>query len=46
MEKNLKKSYQCLDLSYNATIDEVETREKALIKILTSKVILKYEQIT
>ena len=37
MEKNLKKSYQYLDLPYSATIEEVEARKKALIKILTSK---------
>lgn len=37
MEKNLKKCYHCLDLPYNATADEVETRKNALVKILNSK---------
>ena len=37
MEKKLKKCYCCLDLPYNATIDEVEAREKAMIKVLNAK---------
>ena len=37
MDKSLRKSYEHLDLPYNSTIDEVQAREKALIKILKSK---------
>ena len=37
MDKNLKRSYKCLDLPYNATAEEVESREKALIKILKAE---------
>ena len=37
MNKSLRKSYERLDLPYNSTIDEVQAREKALIKILKSK---------
>ena len=37
MEKKLKNSYSCLDLPYNATEEEVVTRETALVKILKSK---------
>ena len=37
MDKELKKCYYNLDLSYQATIEDVEAREKALIKILKSK---------
>ena len=37
MEKDLKKCYQDLELPYNATIEQVEAREKALIKILSAK---------
>ncbi len=37
MEKELKNCYKCLDLPYSATIEEVETREKALSKILLAK---------
>ena len=35
MERELKKSYKCLDLPYNATAEEVETRQKALTKMLS-----------
>ena len=34
MEKELKNSYFRLDLQYSATIEDVESRKKALIKIL------------
>lgn len=34
MEKELKNSYFRLDLQYSATIEDVEARKKALIKIL------------
>lgn len=37
MEKNLKKSYYYLDLPFNATVEDVQTREKALIKILKAE---------
>lgn len=37
MEKNLRKCYQNLELPYNATIEQVEAREKALIKILSAQ---------
>ena len=37
MDKKLRKSYECLDLPISATIEEVESREKALIKIYNSK---------
>lgn len=35
MEKELKNSYFRLDLQYSATIEDVEARQKALVKILT-----------
>lgn len=35
MEKELKNSYYRLDLKYSATIEDVEARQKALVKILT-----------
>ena len=34
MEKKLKVSYKLLNLSYSATQEEVETRKKAMVKIL------------
>ena len=37
MEKNLKKGYRYLDLAYSATIDEIEARKVALIKMLKAK---------
>lgn len=37
MERKLKLSYRCLDLSYQATAEEVKRREQALIKIFTAK---------
>lgn len=37
MDKNLRKCYQCLDLPFSASIEDVETRENALIKILNAK---------
>ena len=36
MEKNLKKCYEYLDLNYSATIEDVEARKNALIKIANS----------
>lgn len=41
MNKDLKKCYECLDLSFNATTDEVKVREKALIKIYNNKALEK-----
>ena len=38
MKKELKKCYNCLDLEYSATVEEVKVREKALLKILNSTV--------
>ena len=37
MEKKLKKSYECLDLPFSATVDEVVARKNALIKVLSAK---------
>ena len=37
MDKNLRKSYECLDLPITASVEQVEAREKALIKILQAK---------
>ena len=37
MDKNLRKSYDCLDLPISASIEQVEAREKALIKIFQAK---------
>ena len=37
MDKNLKKSYENLNLAYSATIEEVIARKQALIKIFKSK---------
>ena len=37
MDKNLKKCYEYLDLPITATIEEVELRQKALIKIYNNK---------
>lgn len=37
MKKDLKKCYHYLDLHYNATIEQIQTREKALIRILNVK---------
>ena len=37
MNRKLKKCYHYLDLSYDATIEEIQTREKALIRILNVK---------
>ena len=37
MDKKLKKCYLKMDLEFQATAEEVKTREKALIKILNSK---------
>lgn len=33
MDKNLRKCYECLDLPISSTIEDVQLREKALIKI-------------
>lgn len=41
MNRELKKCYECLDLPINATIEDVETRKKALIKIYNNKTIEK-----
>ena len=41
MNKELIKCYECLDLSYNATIEDVEARTKAMIKIFNNKAIEK-----
>ncbi len=37
MDKNLRKCYECLDLPISATIQDVQLREKALIKICENK---------
>lgn len=37
MEKNLRKCYEHLELPYSATIEDVEARKSALIKILNSQ---------
>ena len=37
MEKNLRKSYELLYLPISSTIEQVETREKALIKVIEAK---------
>ena len=37
MDNNLRKSYECLDLPINASVEQIEAREKALIKILQAK---------
>ena len=37
MNKELKKCYEYLDLPINSTIEDVQAREKALIKIYQSK---------
>ena len=37
MKKELKKCYHYLDLNYDATIEEIQTREKALLRILNVK---------
>ena len=37
MDKALRKCYKCLELSYNATEDDVITRQNAMVKILQSK---------
>ena len=37
MEKSLRKCYECLDLQFSSTIEQVEAREKALIKIFKAK---------
>lgn len=37
MIKKLKKSYFYLDLPYDATLEQVQTQEKMLIKILRAK---------
>ena len=37
MNRNLKKCYDCLDLPFSATKEQVETRKTALIKILKAK---------
>ena len=36
MKKNLKKSYEILDLPYSSTIEDVESRKKAMIKVVNS----------
>ena len=41
MDKNLNKCYLNLDLPFSATVEDVLSREKALIKILKSKEIEK-----
>ena len=37
MEKKLKEGYRYLDLPYSATVDEIQSRKVALIKILNVK---------
>ena len=37
MNKELKRSYECLDLPFSATSEDVKMREKALIKIYNNK---------
>lgn len=37
MSKELIKCYECLDLEYNATIEDVDARAKAMIKIYNNK---------
>lgn len=41
MDKNLKRCYENLDLEANASKEDVEIREKALIKLYNSKAIEK-----
>ena len=36
MNNKLKRSYDCMDLPYSATIEDVETRKRAMIKIVNS----------
>ncbi len=43
MTKELKKAYSFLDLKYEATIEEIQTRRKILIKILRAKNIKKHK---
>lgn len=39
MPKEIKKCYNYLDLSYSATVEQIEEREKILIKIMRAKAI-------
>ena len=39
MTKEMKRYYHFLDLPYNATIDDVRSRQKVLIKVLRAKAI-------
>ena len=41
MTRELKKCYYYLDLSFNATVEQVKTQEKILIKILRAKALKK-----
>ena len=41
MKKSLKRCYRCLDLPYDATEEEVISRENALVKILKSEALEK-----
>lgn len=41
MNKDLKKCYECLDLPFEATIEDVQVRKNALIKIYNNKSIEK-----
>ena len=45
MDKNLKRSYEVLDLPITATVEEVELRKNALIKIEKSNENLKQVQV-
>ena len=37
MDKDLKNGYDCLDLPYDATVEQIQAREKALTKIFLAK---------
>ena len=37
MEKNLKKSYRCLNLPYSATEKEIKSRKEELVKFYMAK---------
>lgn len=37
MTSQIKKCYRILDLPYNASVDEVKTRQKILIKLIRAK---------
>lgn len=39
MNKELIKCYECLDLAFNATIEDIQARTKALIKIYNNKAV-------